>query len=144
MSKRFSFIVINNKIHWEKWQNGAHQPTGGLLRILSLDHLSLPVFPLVESLPLKVLISLVPNYCHHLRLPVQTLKSGSESQPYQLSPLKSNTIPVYKLASMGTIYDSTPDTLVCISTLTIGLWFFPLANVLMQIWGCSLFRRYRD
>lgn len=37
------------------------------------------------------------------------LQSGSEAQPYQLSPLKGNPIPVYKLASMGTISCSTPD-----------------------------------
>lgn len=111
MSKRFSFIVISNKIQWEK--NGQMVPTGlwdqiGSLRTLFHDHLSLPVFPL--TVQLKGLVSLVPS---RLPPPPQiacvTLQSGSEAQCYQLSPLKGDPIPVYRLAPMGTISCRTPD-----------------------------------
>lgn len=83
----------------------------GLLGTLPHCHLPLPVSSL--TLQLNVLISPDPDYCHQLTLPEQTVKSASETRLYQLAPPKGNAIPVYKLASMGTIHHSPPGAFVC-------------------------------
>lgn len=50
-----------------------------------------------------------PSLLPPSRIACATLQFGSEAQHCQLSPLKGNPIPVYRLASTGTISYSTPD-----------------------------------
>lgn len=95
----------------------------GSLRTLFHNHLSLPVFPL--TLQLKGLISLVPHYCHHLELPVQHCSLAQ--RPSAVScPLWKATLSLFTDWLPRAPSPTVRQMLVCISTLTTGLWFLPL------------------
>lgn len=95
----------------------------GWLRTLFHDHLSLPVFPL--TLQLKGLISLVPNYCHHLRLPEQHCSLAQRPRAVSC-PLWKATLSLFTDWLPWAPSPKVHPMLVCISTLTTRLWFFPL------------------
>lgn len=121
------FLLLSSAIKYNG-KNDQMVPPGlwvqiGSLRTLFHHHLSLPVFPL--TLQLKGLVSLVPNYCYHLRLPVQCCSLAQRPSPISC-PLWKATLSLFTNWLPWAPSPAVHQTLICISTLTIGLWSFPL------------------
>lgn len=109
----------------------------GSLRTLFHNHLSLPVFPL--TLQLQGLISLVPNYRHHRRLPVQHCSLAQRPRAVSCS-LRKATLSLFTDRLPWAPSPTVHPTLACISTLTTGLWLFPLLGKgpPANLWALSL------